>query len=85
MDIQKTAQKKQKAIDAILSELGKKLKAYREENGLTLPKLGQQGGVSWLLISNIEKGETRNIELKKLVQIANSIGYTIELSVIYVQ
>lgn len=79
MDIQKIAQKKQKPVDKMLKELGNELKRYREENNLIQVKMGEIAGVSYQGIKNIENGTIRNIELKKLIQIANSIGYTLEL------
>lgn len=79
MDIQKTAQKKQKSVDDMLTELAGLLKHYRFMNQLSRVQMGEHAGVSYPLIEGIENGKTKNIELKKLIQIANSVGYTFEL------
>lgn len=80
MDIQKTAQKKQKNVDYLLEGLSEKLRLYRFQNNLTLKQMGDKARVSFPMISELENGIIGNIGLKKLVAIANSIGYTFEVN-----
>lgn len=54
---------------------GKKLKALREARGLTLKKLGEEVGVSHVMIQRIEMG-TKDPSIVLLKAIAAALGVT---------
>lgn len=57
---------------ATTNNIGKAIKAAREQAGLTQHDLGERIGVRWLTISRYERGET-NISLHRLDQIAQAL------------
>lgn len=80
MDIQKAAKKKQKPINKLLPELLRhKLIYFRTEKNISRVELGEMADVSYHLIGSIEEGTIKNIGMKKLIQICNVVGFTLEL------
>lgn len=63
-------------IEALLSQMmfAQDLVALREERGLTQVQLAQRAGVKQPIISKIESGRARNIELKTLARLAEALG-----------
>lgn len=61
---------------SLQQKLGKKLKAYREDSGLTQDKLGELTGLDRSYISDIERG-ARNPGLKNIERLAKALGIKI--------
>lgn len=66
----------QEAIEGLLAamRLEQELIALRERCGLTQVELATRAGVKQPLISKLESGKARNLELRTLVRIAAALG-----------
>lgn len=71
---------KQKSINGLLVEIGEKVKQHRYNERQTFDELAGIAKVSTVLLSQLEKNEMKNISLKKLMQVANAIGFKLEIS-----
>jgi transcriptional regulator with XRE-family HTH domain len=60
----------------LLKEIGKKLKARREELGLQLQDVAKESGVTYMWISKLEKGELDNISLETLLSISIALKFS---------
>jgi transcriptional regulator with XRE-family HTH domain len=56
--------------------VGRNIRAYRTEAGLTLEKLAEKAELSWPYLSEIERGR-ENISLDKLAQLAQALNVTL--------
>lgn len=56
-------------------ELGKNIRHYREQKGLSQDKLAESAGMSTVFISRIEQGK-KSPSLESLIKIANAISAT---------
>jgi transcriptional regulator with XRE-family HTH domain len=56
--------------------VGRNIRAYRTEAGLTLEKLAEKAQLSWPYLSEIERGR-ENISLDKLAQLAQALNVTL--------
>ncbi len=56
-------------------EIGKRIKYYRKQSGLTQEQLGEKVDLSTTYISAVERG-MYSISLNKLVDILNCLGYS---------
>lgn len=57
-----------------MSELGRHIKQYRQQKGLTLRDLEERTGISKSTLADLEKGKKRVPELDTLVAISAEIG-----------
>lgn len=56
--------------------MGERIKARRSELGLSQEELAKRAGVSRVQISNLERGESKNIQSKTALAIANALNTT---------
>ena len=56
--------------------VGRNIRAYRTEAGLTLEKLAEKADLSWPYLSEIERGR-ENISLDKLARLAKALNVTL--------
>lgn len=71
---------KQVPIKEQLAPLGEKIRAARWDKRLTLPALAELSGVSTVIIGQLEKNEMESITLRKLVNVANAVGLSVNIS-----
>lgn len=62
-----------KTKDAELVELGQRVRALRENAGLTQESLADQSDLHWSYVGQIERGE-RNLTYKNLLRLARGLG-----------
>lgn len=62
-----------KNMDIFNNDFGKRLKAYREELGLTQIALAQKTNLSNQIISNLERGYTKTLSYSDLTLLANAL------------
>ncbi len=72
--------KKQPGIPVMLKPVGEKLKKYRYDQRLTQSALAENAGVSTVLLANLESNQLENIQLDKLVAIANACGENVSIT-----
>lgn len=60
----------QMARTSALQKLGKKVRQYRKEAGLSQEQLGNQSGLGRSYISSLERGVERNPSLRTIERIA---------------
>jgi transcriptional regulator with XRE-family HTH domain len=60
-------------ISPATAELGARVRARREELGLSQEALAAQTGVHWTFIGQVERGQ-RNISLHNLLKVAAGLG-----------
>lgn len=58
--------------------LGKRVKEYRKQKGLTQQKLAEKTGLSFNTITKIEQGIGDSPTLKTLVKLADALGVSID-------
>ena len=58
---------------AIIAEVGRRVRSYRERAGLPQPDLGIRAGVTGKFIGQIERGES-NPSLRSLIHVASALG-----------
>jgi transcriptional regulator with XRE-family HTH domain len=56
--------------------VGRNIRTYRTNAGLTLEKLAEQADLSWPYLSEIERGR-ENISLDKLAHLAKALNVTL--------
>jgi transcriptional regulator with XRE-family HTH domain len=56
--------------------VGRNIRTYRTNAGLTLEKLAEKADLSWPYLSEIERGR-ENISLDKLAQLAKALNVTL--------
>lgn len=56
--------------------MGERIKARRSELGLSQEELAKRAGISRVQISNLERGESKNIQSKTALAIANALDTT---------
>lgn len=57
-------------------EMNEKIKARREELGLTLQEVGDHLGVSKATVQRYESGEIKNLKLESIEKLAQMLGIT---------
>lgn len=62
-----------KTKDAELVELGQRVRALRQNAGLTQESLADQSDLHWSYVGQIERGE-RNLTYKNLLRLARGLG-----------
>jgi transcriptional regulator with XRE-family HTH domain len=55
---------------ATVETMGSRIKAARDEAGLTREQLGKAIGVNWRTVARYERGETLNVSVTNLSRIA---------------
>ena len=63
----------------MVSQLGRRLKAYRELAGLSQNELSKHSGVPRPTISNVESGAQDGLTLENARKLARALGITIDL------
>lgn len=59
-------------------EIGKKIKALREQHGLTLEELGNKVGVGKSTVRKWETGMIANMKRDKVAALAKALGVSVE-------
>lgn len=60
-------------LSPALAELGARIRAHREEQGLSQEALADRSGVHWTFIGQLERGQ-RNVSLHNLLKVAAGLG-----------
>jgi transcriptional regulator with XRE-family HTH domain len=60
-------------ISPATAELGARVRAHREAQGLSQEALAQRCGVHWTFIGQLERGR-RNVSLHNLLKVAAGLG-----------
>jgi transcriptional regulator with XRE-family HTH domain len=63
----------------MVSQLGKRLKAYRELAGLSQNELSKRSGVPRPTITNVESGAQDGLTLENARKLARALGISIDL------
>ncbi len=61
------------SISPVARELGERVRAQREAQGLSQEKLAHRCNVHWTFLGQVERGQ-RNIRLHNLLKIADGLG-----------
>jgi transcriptional regulator with XRE-family HTH domain len=56
--------------------VGRNIRAFRSDAGMTLEKLAEKADMSWTYLSEVERGR-ENISLDKLARLAKALGVTL--------
>ena len=62
-----------------LADLGKLIRARREQVGLTTTQAAEMAGVSRRLLSELERGKRRNVGVRAVLKILELLGLRIEV------
>jgi transcriptional regulator with XRE-family HTH domain len=60
-------------------EWGEKIKRWRIENDYTQQELGEEAGVSSVIISKLENGNFEKVSLLSLMKVLKVLGYKLEI------
>jgi HTH-type transcriptional regulator/antitoxin HipB len=72
----------QEAVEALMTEmnLAQDLAVRRDQRGLTQVELAQRAGVTQAMLSKLEAGKARNLELRTIVKIAAALGARVKIT-----
>jgi len=72
----------QEEVEALMTEMNleQDLAALREQRGLTQVQLAERAGVTQAMLSKLESGKARNLELRTLVKIAAALGAKVKIT-----
>jgi transcriptional regulator with XRE-family HTH domain len=60
-------------LSPALAELGARIRAHRETQGISQEALADRSGVHWTFVGQLERGQ-RNVSLHNLLKVAAGLG-----------